>query len=293
MQPRFDPSALGTYLDQHVAGLRTHLPRAIASFDVTAVHQSRVATRRIKAALELLRSAPLERFARSTRDVRRLLGPLRDADVMIQHLNELDPSSECAAGMAFVHDLLDLEKRRGREKLQRTLDHARAQAMLASWATLRPEVDLAARRSGARVDEQLGSLLQTFSAGAGKVARRVHVDVHQVRIDGKALRYTLEIAELGGLRVAPDLAKAFKQMQEHLGLWHDFAALAHLAISASARHELSLHRPTVQQSAARLVVELIDRSEAELDGFRTLWRKRGAGVGRAIRGLRTGRGRRR
>jgi CHAD domain-containing protein len=290
MTPRFDPNALGLYIDHQVASLRTHLPRAIASFDVTAVHQSRVATRRIKAALEMLTLPVAEPFARSMRDLRRLLGPLRDADVMIGHLNELEASDDCAAGIAFAHDLLDLQKRRGREKLTRSLDHARAQAMLVSWAELRPVVERSARRSGARLQEELARLVQTFSAGAGKVSRRVHVDVHQVRIDGKALRYTLEIAELGGLEVAPDLGRAFKQMQDHLGLWHDFAAMAHVTVVASAKHELSLHRPVVQRSTSRLVVELIDQSEAEIDAFRRLWRKRGPGVGKAVRGLRTGRG---
>lgn len=285
MRARFDHAAPGLYLDQQVQAIRTHLPRAISAFDVTAVHQSRVATRRIKAGCELLnlRSDALDRFARSMRDLRRLLGPIRDADVMIDHLNQLDLSTDCAAGVAFVHDVLESGRAHARQHLARALDHADALRITSAWTVLRPQVDRLAGRVKPRLTRRLDELLRTFSGGAGKVTRRVNVDVHQVRIDGKALRYTLEIADLAGMKVAADLARTFKQIQDHLGLWHDLVALSHRAVVASAEHELSLHRPAVQASTASLVRELIDHSERELDAFRLLWRKQGPAVSRAIR----------
>src|SRR5687767_10631318 len=81
------------YLDGLVEDLRGRIPAALNQWDAEAIHQSRVATRRMKAALDLLRPVlgrkGRRRFGRIMRNLRRRLGPLRDADVMIDHLGEL------------------------------------------------------------------------------------------------------------------------------------------------------------------------------------------------------------
>src|SRR5688572_20789650 len=84
---------LVTYLDGLMVGLRTGVPMALTHFGPDAIHQSRVATRRMKAALDLmdgvLSGRPRRALARVMRRLRRRLGPLRDADVMLEHVNEL------------------------------------------------------------------------------------------------------------------------------------------------------------------------------------------------------------
>ena len=54
-----------------------------------------------------------------------------------------------------------------------------------------------------------------------------------MRIAGKALRYTLEMAVVEGHTLPGPVLKAFKRMQACLGLWHDYVVLTEAALRAS------------------------------------------------------------
>ena len=81
------------HLDRLMEGMRARVPAALKEWDVEGIHQARVATRRMKAAVDLMRPVLGRRarrpFGKVTRNLRRRLGPLRDADVMLEHLREL------------------------------------------------------------------------------------------------------------------------------------------------------------------------------------------------------------
>src|ERR1700690_2598066 len=81
------------YLDELVDELRDLTPTAARGEDADAVHDARVATRRLKAALDLMDQVvarkhrkPLTRISRS---LRKRLGELRDLDVMLDHLSKI------------------------------------------------------------------------------------------------------------------------------------------------------------------------------------------------------------
>src|ERR687891_527315 len=97
---------LCAYLDHLVAELRRLVPLALRDWDEQAIHRSRVATRRLKAGLDLFRpvlSADARRgLAKVTRRLRRRLGPLRDLDVMLAHLDELTSSARHAGAVAWL-----------------------------------------------------------------------------------------------------------------------------------------------------------------------------------------------
>src|SRR3954453_51109 len=84
---------LGEYVDGLVERLRELVPSAVKDGDIEAIHQARVATRRLKAAFDLV--APVtsddhrKPLARTLKKLRRKLGPMRDLDVMLAHLAEL------------------------------------------------------------------------------------------------------------------------------------------------------------------------------------------------------------
>src|SRR3954447_14134035 len=91
--PLHPPTPLCKHLDHLVDELRVHVPAALNDFDPQAIHKARGATRRLKAALDLLKScvspAHASPFTKIGRKLRRRLGPLRDIDVMIEHLDEV------------------------------------------------------------------------------------------------------------------------------------------------------------------------------------------------------------
>src|SRR3954466_3986429 len=104
-----DPPLL-THIDRLMEQLHAQVPKALTAWEVEGIHQARVATRRLKAALDLVspvvgkkRHKPLGRVLRK---LRRRLGPLRDADVMLEHLEELAASAKQEEAVRWlVHHL--------------------------------------------------------------------------------------------------------------------------------------------------------------------------------------------
>ena len=109
------------YLDAQVEELRDQLPSAVEALEPSAVHRSRVATRRLKAGLALLK--PLlagkrrKQFGKLGRDIRRALGPLRDLDVMRGHLDEL-PANRFTNARTFLGDRFDAAHAQSRKDLK-------------------------------------------------------------------------------------------------------------------------------------------------------------------------------
>jgi CHAD domain-containing protein len=113
--------------------IETHLEKMLAvaeavesNEDVEAVHDMRVASRRLRAALSVFGTAfPHGRFARFDADVKAVttsLGEARDLDVMIETLEALEatvPANERAGIAAFVQ-----EKRQARNRLQKPVVQA-------------------------------------------------------------------------------------------------------------------------------------------------------------------------
>src|SRR5580704_4229899 len=101
--PKRDKSNLPLfdYLDSLVENLRTLISPAVSGEDVEAVHDARVATRRLKAATvlvdEIVSSRYSKPFNRVGKCLRRQLGPLRDLDVMLEHLSEIKTPRHQAA----------------------------------------------------------------------------------------------------------------------------------------------------------------------------------------------------
>src|SRR5215218_8890966 len=90
--PRSAPSEL--LLRQRVAALRRMLPGA-RSGDARAVHQARVATRRLREAMPLVEAGkPGRKIERVARDLTGVLGTVRELDVALLMLEELKKSDE-------------------------------------------------------------------------------------------------------------------------------------------------------------------------------------------------------
>jgi CHAD domain-containing protein len=104
---------------------------AAGPMDVDGVHDTRVATRRLRAALEIFAPAfPRKRHRRLLREVKRLavaLGARRDPDVAIERLDALTtelPEHEAAELRGLIGELRD-DQSAGREQVARALAAAR------------------------------------------------------------------------------------------------------------------------------------------------------------------------
>jgi CHAD domain-containing protein len=138
-----DTFPLLTYIDQLVEELRGDVPKAMKQWDGKAIHQSRVATRRLKAALDLLdpvlSDEHLKPFAKVLKKLRRRLGPMRDLDVMIGHLSTLK-SKPHAPAIAWLSQCLDRQRASVRDESTSKGTAARVLSRLGTWWGLREEV---------------------------------------------------------------------------------------------------------------------------------------------------------
>lgn len=242
-----------TVLAPRMAALSSVIAAAVAG-DPEAVHQARVASRRLREVLPSFAVAHGGRAARhAVRRVTRALGPVRELDVALGHFeaavaaHPLRPAALAAA--------------------RRALQTARTTAFRAARATLTP-----ARR------DRLQAALEAFAVEASgiaptavdaamaarldRAARRLRVAVdrvsivyapgrlHDVRIAVKRLRYALEaVAAVRGTKALATRVRQLRHIQDLLGRAHDLHVLAMFLRSVQER-VVARSRATARDLAA-------------------------------------------
>lgn len=230
--------------------------------DVEGVHQMRVAMRRMRSALTILKGAlPADDRAWLQREARFLIGDLgaaRDWDVFIGELLQpvLDARGEDA----------NLEILRAAVNEQRRRAYDRAQAALRSPRYLRFVLELGAWLDGkawrgkggkaarARLDRRMIDLadevLQKRHKGSLKLGRKFDrlsdEALHRLRISLKKLRYSTEFfATLYGSERTKAYLTSLRQLQDDLGHLNDVAVaetrLGELCAQAGEENLRELH----------------------------------------------------
>jgi CHAD domain-containing protein len=328
--------ALVKYTDGLVEELRVNVRGALKEFDADAIHDARVATRRLSAALHLLEpvlsGGPRKKFERVLSKLRRRLAAMRDLDVMIEHLQELaahpaglpetepkhpsqpgaaapvSPSSPSsgphAQAIAWLIAQLEEQRAEARKKAAKR-SVARIMESLSAWWALHEELAQADEAAGALLADSIHLQLDAFAeraipanrkpksehpgangshAGEKNPKSQRH-DPHALRKSGKALRYTLELADNTGQPLPAGTIRAFKKMQDSLGLWHDYAVLAESAMKASMAELLAYHDPELQLRVLDLARFAVRKSSRALVRFDRLWQRRGEPLLSGIRAV--------
>jgi len=226
------PASREFQIDQRLRTLETALPEA-ARGNKEALHKARIASRRIREALPLLSASDrVRRLERRIRKITRALGPVRELDVALQILDEVEGTGELSrAALARLRQAVARERQVLQADMKRRLEDL-------NITKLRKRTALAARKAAAD-----GSLrrdpvrLARARARAARRAERLRAAIegasgiylpdrlHDVRIAVKKLRYSLELVrELSGSRAAAHL-KTLADVQDTLGRMHDLEVL--------------------------------------------------------------------
>ncbi|GAB4190975.1 MAG: hypothetical protein OHK0022_04270 [Roseiflexaceae bacterium] len=213
--------------------------------DVEDVHQMRVATRRLRASLQIVQpvydAKAITRFRRGLRRIARTLGAVRDRDVFLGHVlayRDSLPEAE-RAGITPLIDAVERQRTEARAELLDELrsgryakfKHAFAEFLTTPAAALGP---LPETGVPPRLRDRAGSMLwqryEDWRAFEVLLPDAPEVVLHNARIAGKRLRYTIEFfAEAFGPR-ADELLGPLMQLQENLGALQDAAvAREHVA----------------------------------------------------------------
>jgi len=218
---------------ERVTALSRALPAA-SKGDATSLHQARVATRRLRAALPIV--APGRKADKLSRSVRRLtqaLGPVRELDVTLLILNELEESGDVPRpAVQRLRAAISDERRQLHLGLRRLLEDF-------DLEKLRKRAVSAARHGGGRMptrarDPKRAAEARARARGrAGRLALSIERAaglyvpdrLHEVRIAVKKLRYTLELEQTFSGSRATTRIRTLKTAQNLLGRTHDLEVL--------------------------------------------------------------------
>jgi CHAD domain-containing protein len=223
--------ALGRLLD-HDYVLRTD-PDDPASH---AVHQARVATRRLRSDLKTMRAALDPEWLDHTRAELKwlggVLGKVRDLDVLAGHLEE--DIRDVPGGGAELRGQLDQQRRSAIKALSEALVSSRYLDLLDSLSAASHGAPFAAivssqvhpqARAGKVLPGLVGRQWRTLRHRVNKAGKHpTDGQLHRIRIGAKQLRYASELADPVIGPKARRTAKAAENLQTVLGEHHDAVA---------------------------------------------------------------------
>jgi CHAD domain-containing protein len=256
----------GVLADDHVAEagrkvLRFHLARMLDHEAGTRtgemaedLHKMRVATRRQRAAWRVFgegfRDGRTQRYRTGLRDVAGRLGAVRDLDVQLEAADAYRadlPTSEQRALEPLLIAWRD-HRDHARTLLIRDLDGDRYRRWLDDYvdfvrtegAAVRAVVPTAPHRVRDTAPSRIWAAYEGVRAYE-PILRWADVEtLHDLRISGKWLRYTLEfVREALGPEANPLIARV-TALQDHIGLMHDADLTASLARTFLVEHGSSL-----------------------------------------------------
>jgi triphosphatase len=232
-------------LRTHFAEMQNHEPGTRLGEDPEELHDMRVPTRRMRAAMKVFEGALPERASwlrEELRWVAQALGDVRDLDVQIERFRawkrEADEESS-----GFLDRILTITHKRravARKNMLEVLDSVRYERLLSSFAEMlrlgpAAELELAQTngkdQAGEPVTAAAPALISDRHRKWRKAAKRLDETsspeaFHDVRKKGKRLRYTLEfLSEVYG-RPVQKLVKPLKALQDDLGDHQDAVVAA-------------------------------------------------------------------
>ena len=219
-------------LRRYFAAMLAHEPGVRLGEDPEELHDMRVATRRLRAALKLYKEVLPRRAERYERDLRFFagaLGEVRDLDVHLERLAA--EASRNGEALEEVSAALVERRAETRRRMLEVLDSDRYERFVASFSgTLRR----------GRSPAPAGSILEVAPDLVRRRYKKVRKDVealggdsppedfHDLRKKGKRLRYALE--PLGGIygKPAGKMVELLKAVQDDLGDHQDLIVAAEL-----------------------------------------------------------------
>jgi CHAD domain-containing protein len=280
-------SDLPKYLSNLVTDLRHFAVQATRDGEVDAIHDSRVTARRLGAALDLLQPLLPDKISKDLQKLlkrlRRKLGPIRDNDVMIEHVEKLRANPAACAGATWLADRLNEDRQALASKLPHRKKLRRAIAELRDWHDLGEDFGNSGDEASALITDTVSKRFTCFAAKADALAEnRSDLHLHELRIEAKLLRYSFELSTTVGMKLPAHVLGIFKRLQDSLGVWRDFAVLGERILCEVVDAELPLTDSTRHKDCLELARVCARCGRAAMLRFDRLWRKHGTPLRRDV-----------
>jgi CHAD domain-containing protein len=252
---------------------------------VEAIHQTRVAARRLRSDLQTFKDVldPLW-VARTRTDLKWLggeLGLVRDVDVLGEHLGLSGlPTMGDTKGVTGLRGELHDQRETATERVKDALASERYLLLidrLHAAADRPPFMTARSGRRGVGPDKRASKALATMVRRPWKKLRKkvraaglepTDRQLHEIRIGAKRLRYAAEAAESVVGKRAKSLGRAAEGLQTQLGDHHD-AVVAEAWLRGRAKGASS----RVAFAAGILAAEQIRRQQVYRGDWRAAWKK--------------------
>jgi triphosphatase len=197
------------------------------------IHRLRVATRRIRAALRLLReigpSTEMEDAADELGWLSGIIGAVRDLDVL--EIMVQDRATRLEAGfaraLAPLSDAIRRQRAAEHDRLVASLNSERYRGLLQRLSAIVPEPNGESVPLGAVAGRLVrGQIRAILRAGAGLDEASPPEALHRLRIRAKKLRYALEPLTGIGRKPARRMLKRLERLQDGVGVYNDSVTAA-------------------------------------------------------------------
>ena len=236
-------------LRRHFAVFLANEPGTRIGEDIEALHDMRVAARRLRAALQAFRPflpPRMQRYRAELGWVARALGEVRDLDVQLETIATWRAGDAGQAeALASIQSLFEARREIARRRMLNALDSRRYEVVVERFAAVLrrgpPRLFAAGRVPILAVAPDL---LEKRYRRLRKLGDRIGLgsppeDYHALRIEGKRLRYALEFVGPIYGQQAIDFSRRVTALQDVLGLHQDaetaIITLGELAASAGRR----------------------------------------------------------
>ena len=217
--------------------IRINEPGVLTDTDIEFLHDLRVAVRRTRSALVLMKGvfAPAieKQFKQEFKYIGQITGPVRDLDVYLASREEYMQRVpfRLQTGLGYFFEDLTTRRKTERRKLVRALKGERYQRILADWRQLLatspwPEPG---KRGELPVKELAGQVIhkrfrRVLADGEKIDPKSPDESLHRLRIECKKLRYSLEFfTSLYDEDVMRRLVRHLKLLQNNLGDFNDLS----------------------------------------------------------------------
>jgi CHAD domain-containing protein len=256
--------------------------------DPDDIHDMRVASRRLQQVLDLIFPKPLPREARrlrrKIRRCRRVLGDVRNCDVLLQQVARRLARNRCSNREAWTAVKQHLQQRRAESFARATRKLSRVNFSVFYMRTKEILDRLKATPDRDRVSNSLVQpgeltiepfprrlaqvLVGVWSEFEKQVAashrEKTTPSIHAARICAKRLRYLLEVVNQFGIPGSSEALTWLRKIQEQLGDWHDLEVLEEMIIEMIAQPEFLREQLPLALAAGKLIL----RNRTTKRGFR-------------------------
>lgn len=277
-RPGYSWSTVRALALKHLDRFMALEPKVLRGDDPDAIHDLRVASRRLQQVLDLLypdfRHGEARKLRRRIRRSRRALGDVRNADVQLERVKKILARKRSSRREAWeaVRDYLLAQRSEHfaravrklskqnlaifyihlKDVLTRDDSHEEGRARLAEGDA----DETGAESFEERAARSLASVWQAFEARVAESHRDSQAAViHGVRISAKRLRYLVEVLHELKTPGCSETLIWLRGLQQLLGNWHDLEVLEQMLVAMIARPVYLRDNLTTAMDVERLILK--------------------------------------